>query len=114
MKSLNSKLVVFLLLIGLIPLIVSGSLSYRDASEGLTKDAYHLLEALRGNKQSSVEAYGDLIVNQVLTLSESQDVARNFRIFQYGFDNYVKDTTFLNEKNTSSRIARMRRELAGY
>ncbi len=100
--------------IGLVPMLLTVVLSLWQTSKGLSEEVYAKLEALRDTKRYGLESFGDTIVSQIITLSQSQDVIRNLKKFKYGYDNYIDETTFLNEKDTDQRIERLRKELANY
>lgn len=114
-QSLKSKLIVTFLVIGLLPMLMTGGIALWESSNSLTNEAYAKLESLRDSKKQAIEDYGTNIINQVLTLSSSREIAKSINRINYAYDAFVDETQFLMSDSTNNeRIETLRSELGNY
>ncbi|MCP5150008.1 MAG: hypothetical protein H6982_04585 [Chromatiales bacterium] len=83
--SFRAKVATALLAVGILPLMVATVVSDNIASRALTERATDQLESLRDVKRQQVEAYGETITAQVLSLAEDLMVVEAMREFPQAF-----------------------------
>ncbi len=95
--SIKTKLTLGFLSIGIISIIITGSLCYLNTKNSLKKVYFDKLTAIRATKTNQIESYLDQIRNQVITFSEDQmiiDAMNQFNTASYNVkkDNYLTDS----------------------
>jgi len=76
--SLKKQLVTTLFLVGLIPFIIMGVISYNLASDSLKYEAFNKLELSKESKKHELNTYITLIDGAIKNLGRSQDVTNMF------------------------------------
>lgn len=84
--NLKSKILLQLLLNGITPLLVIGTIAFILASRSLEEGAVKQLESVTEIKTSAVERYFKSIENQILTFSENQMIIDAAKDFKKSFD----------------------------
>ncbi|HDY67849.1 MAG TPA: PAS domain S-box protein [Candidatus Scalindua sp.] len=98
--SIRTKLTLGFVPIGIISIIITGSLCYLNTKNALKKVYFDKLTAIRETKTNQIESYFDQIRNQVITFSEDQmiiDAMNQFNTASYNVkkDNYLTDSQVL-------------------
>ena len=75
--KIGPKLIAAFLLIGIVPFAVIGLVALNRASEGLSKQAFHQLEGVRGIKEAQIEAFFAERKSDMGMLMETVDTLRS-------------------------------------
>ena len=106
---LGRKLVSVLLLVGLTPMLLVSILSYNIAYTQLEAQAFAQMESIRDMKAAGIERYFKQIENQLVTLSESDQIIEAAVQFTTEYANIIADSEYSND-----RIAAFKQDLAEY
>lgn len=91
-KSLGTKLMVFFLAVGLLPLAIVGILAYTNASSALHDSESGKLEALGAARTTQISNYSTTIGNQMLTFAVREDVVEALERFTAAYGESGADT----------------------
>ncbi|NQW17105.1 MAG: HAMP domain-containing protein [Chloroflexi bacterium] len=86
LESLMGKLIVMFLLLGVVPAVIVGTVSYQKGSASLSEQAFHNLEAVRAIKQGQIEGYFGERLGDVSVLSSNATVEESFEGFEVAFE----------------------------
>lgn len=89
--KLGPKLLVSFLIVGLVPLAIVGFISSSAAKKALNQAAFDKLQAVKQTKKDQIEGYFRQLLNELETLTLSQDAYYLYEKFD-SYDN-VSDTT---------------------
>lgn len=106
--SLQKHLLVRLLLVGVIPVLVISVMALWLATSMATTQVTQNLSALKTTKLVAIEAYGDSIVNQVITASADPSLGTNLIELTRSFRSVVKERlaqTGLSERELLTPVA---------
>jgi class 3 adenylate cyclase len=92
--SIQSKLLLMLLLASLFSILATGYIGYSSGTEALTQSRFNELTNLRSAKAYQVQSYFQLIHNHIQTLSEDRTLIEAVKSFKTSF----------NQLNTSSNL----------
>lgn len=109
--TLKRQLSLAFLLVGLIPLVVLGTVSVVLTNNMAESQVIQNLESIKYNKKVAIENYGNTIVNQVLTTSSDPNVANNMQSIVGAFDNFKNE---LQSNTPSLSVSVMRERLSSY
>ena len=93
--SIQSKLIIAIVLISITAAIITGVLGYRSGESALKQSIYERLTAIRISKARQIENFMTQLNNQVLTYSEDLMIIEATREFR-------KAAEPLRKKNTCS------------
>jgi class 3 adenylate cyclase len=83
--KIRNKLLILLLGLGCVSVLVSGYISYVNASRGLTEAATRQLNGIRRSKAQQIEAHFTALRNHVITLSVDRMFVTGMRDFREAF-----------------------------
>ncbi|MCK9545720.1 MAG: methyl-accepting chemotaxis protein [Sulfurospirillaceae bacterium] len=72
--TIRKQLIIVLLLVGIIPFVTIGAISYKSASSSLEQEAYNKLEITRNLKKELVEEYFQALNRNIANLTANQNV----------------------------------------
>ena len=90
--SLKKKIVTYLLLIGLIPLLCLAAFTYFLANASLKEASFSKLGQARELKKQAVESYFEGIKNQIITFSENKMVVDASSQLKSQFKSYLEES----------------------
>ena len=112
-QGLSRRLILAFLIIGLVPIMVVGGISVFLTKNNVEKEAFAKLDSQRASRVQAIESYGDTIVNQILTMSSTQDVANALVNITEAFESVQYESLF-GVSDKAQEIAKRKRELAKY
>ncbi|MBI3991740.1 MAG: methyl-accepting chemotaxis protein [Candidatus Lambdaproteobacteria bacterium] len=83
--KLGTKLLILFLLVGILPLLISGMINRYYASGALRNQAFNQLMSLRDVKSRQIAEYIETIKNQVVYMSEDQTILQAMQDFSWAF-----------------------------
>lgn len=107
--SLQKKLIFFMLMIGIVPLLVAIVVTSTTASSSIQDATLSRLDALRAAKKGQIEDYFTTISNQVITFSEDKMIIAAMTEFRRAFRSLPDE---LNIDTTT--LKNYRQEVSGY
>jgi len=108
-KSIQRKLVLLLVAVGLLPMLAVAISMYQSTSKGIYSKAFDQLEAIKTIKANQVQDYFGFIDNQIRTFSENVAVVDAMKAFPE-----AEKTALTESGATDEHIAQMRTHLRGY
>ena len=108
-KSIQRKLILLLVAVGLLPMIAVAVSMYNSTSAGIYAKAFDQLEAIKTIKATQVQDYFGFIENQVQTFSEDVAIIDAMKAFPE-----AEETAAAEAGVTDENIAQMRNHLRDY
>lgn len=111
--TLNVKILMLFIVAGLLPLIVSGFLSYNVANKSLHEQTFQHLISVRDIKKRQIEGYFEKISSQVSALSSVPTISEAIKDMRTAFreigpekvhELYVTKNPYIKEKKTSEYL----------
>ncbi len=111
--TLNVKILMLFIVAGLLPLIISGFLSYNVANKSLHEQTFQHLTSVRDIKKRQIEGYFEKISSQVSALSSVPTISEAVKDFKSAFQEigsqkahelYVIKNPYIKEKKTAEYL----------
>lgn len=112
--TLNVKILMLFIVAGLLPLVVSGFLSYNIANKSLHEQTFQHLTSVRDIKKRQIEGYFEKISSQVSALSSVPTISEAIKDLKVAFreigpekahELYVVKNPYIKEKKTAEYLS---------
>ena len=108
---LNTKLMVFFLLVGIVPFAVIGLIAFKSSSTALRTQEFHQLEAISSLKHQQIASFFNERKGDVDVLSSNREIRDSLRAFSKAF---AKDGNRVDGKNWKKTEEEMAEWLVEY